>query len=158
MLALLVMVSATARAVGIANTVFDFSGKCSDCLDGVGIATAHLTVSGYTPGSTLTLTTGNFVSFVYDGTNLLSPYTVTTPDAVSGLLGPTFPGAYSVSISGAGLIFSSDTSGNWSISSGAGEQDFGTNGSYSATSATPEPGTAALLGLSVLSLLFLRRR
>ena len=98
-----VLSAASASATLISNQVYDFSGTCSDC---TGTATAELTLTGdYTLGSTLS--SSNFISFHYDGTNLVSAFTILPSDSgffVSGFLN-TVPGSDNVEIENANALF-----------------------------------------------------
>ncbi|MCC6243700.1 MAG: PEP-CTERM sorting domain-containing protein [Gemmatimonadaceae bacterium] len=59
------------------QSVWNFSGNCIDCADFGDAAsypvTATLTLTGYLSGA---LNDNHFVSFVYNGSNLIDPYTV----------------------------------------------------------------------------------
>ena len=71
--------------------VYYFSGTCGDCS---GTATAELTLTGdYTLGASLT--TSNFLSFHYDGTNLLPAFTINSGDSGLYVFGSltTIPGS-----------------------------------------------------------------
>ena len=136
-----------------------FTGQCSDC---TGEAQGILTVTNFTPDSVFGLNLDDFVSFSYNGTNLLNPFVLdhTNVTAVSGAIGPAYPGAYDVRIEAAvgTPTFVSFSNGNWALSSGQGPDDFGTNSSYSlAAASVPEPGTGVLC-LSVGMLAAVRRR
>jgi len=138
-----------------------FTGQCSDCN---GKAQGILTVTNFTPDSVFTLNLDDFVSFSYNGTNLLDPFVLnhTNVTAVSGALGPAYPGTYDVQITAAvgTPTFISFSDGNWALSSGQGPDDFGTNSSYSlAASSVPEPGTGFLfLTVGVLVPIWRRAR
>ena len=108
---------------------------------------------GYVPGSPF----GNreFVSFTYDGTDLIpGGFTIGGFGvSVSGTL-PAAPGFASVDIFDRIWEFTSDTDGNWQVCSGGcnvnvyPQLDVGTGGTFS--SATPEPATALLAGIGAL--------
>lgn len=59
------------------TSVWNFSGNCLDCIDqgdaSNGPVTAKLTLTGYLGGA---LNDNHFVSFVYNGSNLIGPYEV----------------------------------------------------------------------------------
>ena len=129
---------------------FNFSGTCTDCS---GTATATLVLVGsYTLGTPIT--TSNFVSFTYNGTNLTGPFTYTTSTPGLSVTGSmtTIPGRNQFLISNnAGVFFTSGTNGGWSV----GLTDLGTAGTWSlpgGVSATPAPTTGILLVIGLMSL------
>jgi hypothetical protein len=153
-----------ASAVPASTTTYNFSGTCTDCS---GTATATLVLSNYTLGTPIT--SSNFVSFTYNGTNLTGPFTITSGSPglfVSGSIN-TIPGPNNFSVSvGINTIaaqnrstvshavasnsFFSNTNGNWSV--GVIPFDFGTNGVWGAAIAvTPAPPTSVLLVLGLLA-------
>ncbi len=87
-----------------ADPVFavDFAGKCTDCNAASGdLATAQLILHDYNLGDDIT--TGNFVSFTYNGTDLVNPFTIAAGDTnliVAGLIQGTLPGYQDVFIKG----------------------------------------------------------
>jgi MYXO-CTERM domain-containing protein len=135
-----------------ATTTFNFSGRCSDCS---GTATASLVLVGsYTLGTPIT--SSNFVSFTYNGTNLTGPFTYTpssTNFSVSGSM-TNIPGANAFYVVGsnAGVYFDSVLNGNWNV----GLSDQGTAGTWSmaggSVSATPAPPTSILLVIGLMAL------
>ncbi len=182
------------------TTTFYFSGDCDDCagafvtgtiphyiLNNVFHATGdgqyqHVTgtlvLSNFTPG--VGLSSANFVSFSYDGSSVLQPFTVTsatmsgilnadgsvastfrllwsTPDvllAVSPYL--TFCG---FGAEGSTCGFGVTTTGNWAVA-GVALGDVGINGGFSTTQAiaVPEPLSIALFGSGLLGLAAAMRR
>jgi hypothetical protein len=143
--------------VGLASAApgtitFNFSGTCSDCS---GTATASLVLAGgYTLGTPIT--SSNFVSFTYNGTNLTGPFTFTpsSPNfSVSGSM-TNIPGANAFYVVGSSnaVYFDSVLSGNWNV----GLSDQGTAGTWSMSgggvSATPAPPTIILLAIGLMSL------
>jgi len=132
--------------VTLANEIYSWSGVCSDC---TGTVTGTLTLSPtYTLGSEIT--TSNFVSFSYSGSNLLSPFTILDSEVVSiaGLLPLTLPGAANLTIlaniSSVSVPFETVSNGFWCAGSDC-LGDMGGNSTYSAAvSSIPEPGSIAL--------------
>lgn len=178
---------AQATPVG-STTSFTFSGDCDDCagafvpvfIPGVGTVsnvfhatgdgqfqrvTGTLVLSNFTPG--VQMTSANFVSFHYDGSSILAPFTVTnetgfgaTLDANGNLLGNLVliwnDPAISFAVApfddfcgfggeGSQCRFTVTTGGAWSIYAQA-PVDIGVNGSF----AVPEPLSIALLGSGLL--------
>jgi PEP-CTERM motif len=139
-----------ARAVTtLPATIFDFSGACSDCS---GTATAELTLSAsYALGDELT--SSNFVSFHYDGTDLQSAFTITSADlgSISGAIS-TVPGENSVSVFDTSLLgFESATYGFWDVRIASLSADYGYSHAYSnPPNAAPEPATWVMMAIGLL--------
>jgi hypothetical protein len=136
------------------NQIFAFSGLCSDCF---GTATGTLTLtSDYILGTALDV--NHFVSFAYDGTDLLSPFTITAAEtpSISGSLPAILPG----SAIGLGLQSSTNqfklNAGFWCVGASC-LNDSGTQGTFTAA-ATPEPASMGLFALGVAAVATLRRR
>jgi hypothetical protein len=157
MLALFVLanpVSLQAIAVkGPVFTDFTFSGLCTDCS---GSATATLRLQDYFQGDPIY--DYNLVSFHYDGTNLLSAFTITqsgTGFSIGGMI-PTSLAAwadFNISAPG-GIQFSSDKNGVWAAAGpSVAPDDYGTAGLWNGeTEAVPEPGAFLLVagGIAVI--------
>ncbi|MBY0502828.1 MAG: PEP-CTERM sorting domain-containing protein [Bryobacteraceae bacterium] len=160
------------QAVSITN--YYFTGTCSDC---EGTVTGTLVLQGYTPGNTLDFT--NFVSFTYDGSNLLGSYVI-VPSMVTLFVGnipANLPGPGSLVINTNVLnltptsksllvlpvtvptnpYFVAFPDGSWETGTGGAPADQGTGGSFSLT-ATPEPSSVLLLGAGLAALGLRRRR
>lgn len=148
------------------QTTYSFSGTCSDCQ---GPALAELTLANYTAGQSIT--NNNFVSFHYDGTNLLSGYTILNDAGlyVSGSINNPLPGTENFYVMGftqttgaPGLqqVFETFNGGNWDTGLPV-SADYGPTHLWNATpaaTAVPEPMSAALLGAGVLGVAVARRR
>lgn len=144
------------HATFIPNSVFTFSGTCTDC---AGTATATLTLSNYTQGNSILF--DNLVSFQYDGTNLLAPFSINQANLsnISGIIPVSLPSQANFSIANTSFFFFNTTvGGNWFV----GLDDFGANGMFAAkapTSGVPEPVTVAMmaLGLGLIGIFRLKR-
>jgi MYXO-CTERM domain-containing protein len=133
------------------TTTFNFSGTCSDCS---GTATASLVLAGsYTLGTPIT--SSNFVSFTYNGTNLTGPFTYTPSTvnfSVSGSI-TNIPGSNAFVVAGGNnsLDFITNTNGTWFV----GLSDQGTAGTWSmpgsSVSPTPAPPTSIWLLIGLMS-------
>jgi hypothetical protein len=144
----------------VTNEVFNWSGACVDCS---GTVTGTLTLtSAYVQGTTITTGTGGtFVSFTYNGSNLLSTFTINnspTNLSVSGNIPASLPGPANIEISTPTVTFATGTFAggvsNWCAGSSCGA-DHGTTSTFSATH---EPTSLALLGAGLGAFGLLRRR
>ena len=106
------LLSLPAQAIVVAppplSTLF-FSGNCEDCAAALQrpnfAVTARLVLQNYFQGSAITL--ANFVSFSYDGSNLLQPYSILSSSlpAVSGHISFALPSANEFHVTGANNYF-----------------------------------------------------
>ena len=139
-------------------STFDFAGICSDC---TGIGAGELVLNNYSLGTAID--SSNFVSFTYDGTDLLPAFTIMSGQEVliSGSISEPLPGAETFLLFGSDQYFSSSSSGFWCVGNGC-LADFGLNHVWSAVDATsntvPEPMTFALLGGGLLGLAAFRHK
>ncbi len=167
---LLMGLSSSAHAGVVAfngSGAWRFFGNCQDCAAAAQQqnrpVTGTLTLQNYLQGTALT--NANFVSFRYDGSNLLAPYTV--PGAAPTLnfvnLGGflTQGGAQQVFLDFGTQGYFDLAGGNWAtcVTNCLLPDDFGNNGSFVLQSQTvPEPGTYALLVVGLGALGFASRR
>jgi hypothetical protein len=140
-------------------TALTFTGNCTDC-SGTGVGT--LTVTGYSPGNPLVLSTSNFVSFTYVS-NLLPTFAITAPTAFSGTIPAALPATFSLTLIGTGGEFITNSAApSWCIGPGTTcTADHGTTFSIAvASNPTPEPGALSLmiLGFGGLGLAGRRHR
>jgi hypothetical protein len=168
--------SAHAAAVAIPTTTYEFSANCQDCAEKAG--TTDYVVHGqlvlaasYVLGTTID--PSQFVSFTYDGSNLLPPLTIynpmfpppvpPVPNEFAGTLLPggelpaTLPGPPAAEIglqldSQAGVKVLILPNGEWSIGQPPG--DFGDNAIF----AVPEPSTWAMLLIGFAGLAYAGHR
>ena len=158
MLALFVLAGPVSLHAGIilpaSTSTFLFSGVCQDC---EGIATATLVLQDYTQGDPIAQS--NLVSFHYNGTDLLDPFTITGSDQfnISGIIPLSLTASANFFIEAlpdSVPWFSSDTEGGWSAGDLVIQADFGTGGVWNGpvSNAVPEPGVFLLVaaGMAVI--------
>ncbi len=161
--------SAQAGTVAVNGSgAWRFFGNCVDCAIFAERAnfpvTATLTLQNYIQGNALT--NANFVSFRYDGSNLLAAYLVTgaPPASVTGFL--VNGGAQRLNLNfGNGQNFQmslNNPPGNWNTCFGPAcntPADFGSAGSFVlGAQVVPEPSTYALMAFGLAALGYTARR
>lgn len=153
--------------------VWRFFGNCQDCAFRAEQTnypvTATLTLQNYVQG--FALTNANFVSFQYDGSNLLPAYTVTGASlsplnfiSLTGTLWDGGPENFSLAFGPTGY-FNMQADRNWQTCVTAvgncSPADYGDRGNLSLGNSTvPEPATYVLMaaGLGVLGIASRRRK
>jgi hypothetical protein len=138
----LLLFALSAGAAQAALVQFAFSGDCDDCVGGFGDGqtqpvTGTLVLDNFVAGEELTVS--NFERFTYDGSNILSPFTITSISSISGRLDSD---GSVLGDSNSSLLFISSQSGlscspacnlyvaqngNWVL----GDSDQGDNGAFS---------------------------
>ena len=172
----------SAQAAISINTNFYFDGACADCTapgGGSTTVTGTLTLSNYTASDAIT--SFNFVSFTYNGSNIVDPFTAEAVGSgglnaayfVSGSMNsvPGFndflvvfaDGYYFQTNSGGGFnLCASGPSGPYANECQAFqlETDNGrpANWNDQPRQDLPEPGSLALVGLAITALAIARRR
>jgi hypothetical protein len=141
------------------DTTFYFYGVCSDCQ---GTAQAQLVLQNYTVGNSIG--DGNFVSFTYDGTNLVSGYTVGVGQYYSGTMAgeidAPLPAAeyFTIDPSNGGQYFFSSAGGYWCVANACAGDNGNSNQWSNGPLGVPEPTSALLVVGSLAGLGLLRRR
>ena len=172
----------SAQAATTNNTSFYFDGTCADCTapgGGSTTITGTLTLSNYTASESITFV--NFVSFTYNGSNVVDPFTAESfgsggpneANFVSGSMS-NVPGFNDFLVVFAdGLYFQTNSEGGFILcASGPSGYyanacqafQFGADSGRPANWNTqprqnvPEPGSLALVGLAITALAIARRR
>ena len=163
------LLSLPAQAIAIApppppplfSTLF-FSGNCEDCADALGrpnfAVTAKLVLQNYLKGSEIAAI--NFVSFSYDGSNLLHAYTILPSSLlrVSGNIPFALPSAVDFHVTSADHYFDLLIGGRWDTGvPPRTSADTGGAGTFGPT-AVPEPATMLLMGAALAATGLARRR
>lgn len=158
------LISLPAQAIAVAPpplTLF-FSGICEDCASRSNPldhrVTAKLVLQNYLQGSAISA--ANFVSFSYDGSNLLLPYTILPSSLlrVSGNIPFALPSAFDFHVTSADHYFDLLIGGRWDTGvPPRTSADTGGSGSLGPT-AVPEPATMLLMGAALAAAGLARRR
>lgn len=147
---------ANAAVVAPAATTYYFTGTCGDC---TGIVHGELNLTNYLPGDTINQS--NFVSFHYDGSDLVpGGFTITSNTGVYGSINAPFPSGDFTQFLGTSYFFSSNTDGHWYLGQSE-TADFGVDGFFSdvpGATAVPEPVSLALLVTGLAGTALVRRR
>ena len=160
----LISLPAQASAVApppVLSTLF-FSGNCEDCAAALErqdfAVTAKLVLQNYLKGNPIFAS--NFVSFHYDGSNLLPQYDIFSSSLllVSGNIPLALPSAVDFHVTGVNNYFDLSVLGRWDTGGprprGA---DTGGSGTLS-PNAVPEPATMLLMGAALAAAGLARRR
>ncbi len=151
------IVPAKALLVVSTTEVFEFTGKCADCTGTLpnGDVGAVLDLTGYTLGQTVDAS--NFVSFIYDGSNVFpGGFTVDLSEltGIGGMFPTSLPGPANIALSFdfGPFAFAWFDDGSWRVGEVApAAKDYGYSSSYSAV---PELSTWAMMALGFAGLGF----
>ena len=141
------------------STLF-FRGNCEDCAIALErrdySVTAKLVLQNYFQGNPITA--ANFVSFSYDGSNLLDPYSILSSSSptVSGHISFASPSTNVFHVTGVNHYFDLSSTGSWNTGRHI-NQDMGNSGAFG-PNAVPEPATMLLMGAALAAAGLARRR
>ena len=181
------LMMAAASAAEAQQSIWRFTGNCIDCANAFELssyeATATLTLKDYLSGE---LNDNHFVSFVYDGSNLIDEYVVDANN-FGGMAGnlTASPQSFAITFGARGFFVlgfgdsgdgdkPSINAGQWAtcpdsdvpvessfFCSGLVPDDFGNDGAFvmdKPTTTVPEPGTYALMAMGLGALTIVTRR
>ena len=162
----LALSSVSLQAGTVTDITFTFTGVCGDCVGpgSNGQATATLVLTDYIQGQQIQA--GNLVSFTYDGSDMIQPFTISADDFqyggyIQGII-PTGLPAYANFAIGSpyGPTFESNDSGSWRVmvASDIGASGLWGGGSPTTGGAVPEPGAFLLTAGGIAAIVARRWR
>ena len=140
----------SAPVFATSNVTIKFRGDCNDCAGQVSatLVLKNFVLNGLSPN----LADDNLVSFTYDGSNLLAPYTSSAQSYLSGSLtdpaspDPAFAGLAGRFVvnaqfpDGTGRVFFAESHGAWTVyrTIGGAPEDYGGNSVFTLIAGVPE--------------------